>query len=163
MANDQDPSDESGARPDLTDEDVVRRVLAEEGLDAVRVLAVLAGTLAWRHVDCTLRRMGRRPPRPPGNDRANSLTAAMDALHEYRSLNEKARDEHAGPGREDDESVSDEDFVDGLVAGDLANLQRVAMRILADCQFLAEREAGLDEDDDEDDGGERPWMRLVRD
>jgi hypothetical protein len=116
-------------------EDALQQVLAEERLDAEQVLAVLVRTLVDRHVDCALRKLGRRPAWTPGNERANALVAAMDALHEARH-----RDAQTAPQR--------------------AGIQQTLFRMLTVCQMAAEHAAGLDRDDDDDPP---THMRLVRD
>src|SRR5215213_5272369 len=72
-------------KPPATEEQVVREVLAENGYSAERVLVALVETLVGRHVDCELRKYGRRDAWTPGNERTNSLVAAMDALHQARA------------------------------------------------------------------------------
>src|SRR5690348_7816267 len=69
-----------------SDEDILRRELDENGVDAERVLAVLIDTIVARHVDCAMRMYGKRPKWTPGNERLNALTAAIDALFQQSTL-----------------------------------------------------------------------------
>ena len=114
---------------------IVRRVLAENRINAELVLVALVRTLVGRHVDCELVKLGRRLDALAhgGQLRTNSLVAAMDALHE-------------GSGRKP--------------GGDpeLAAMQKMLMALLTECQFAAEEAAGIGGDDDPP-----PNMRLVTD
>jgi hypothetical protein len=121
---------------------LVRRVLKRNGLDATRALAVLAQTLANRHVDCELRKLGKRPAWTPGNERLNALIATMDALHQ------------AGGTRA---SFGGAQFSNPQEARETAELAAL-MQLLTEFQFAAEKGTGLDKDDDEP-----PVMRLVTD
>lgn len=143
----------------LTGQERVEAVLAEEGVPAERALAVLMDVLAGRHVDVELRKRGRKPAFSPGNERPNALNAVCDALYEARTRNEQAYNAQASDGKEKDPSIDDGTFIDGMIAGDLANVQRVLFRLIIDAQFAAERAEGLDRED----GEPPPYMRLVRD
>jgi hypothetical protein len=81
-----------------------------------------------RHVDVELRRTGKRPAYPIYNERADALKAVNDALHQAI---------HSGKQKD----------------STLAALRAV----LIECQFAAEKEEGLDEED----GDDRPPMKLT--
>ena len=115
--------------------EIIERVLAEHDVEAEAMLAALVEALVERHVDVELRRLGRRPPYPIHNERADALKAANDALHQAH-----ARLGGRGAAEETGEAL------------------RAVMAVLTHCQFAAEEAAGIGEDDD-DDGG--PGMRLV--
>src|SRR3954468_13307976 len=76
-------------------EDALREFLEQEGMDGEAVLAVLVRTLADRHVDVQLRRRGKRPMWTPGNERADAMVAAMDALHEAGHRDKESAPERA--------------------------------------------------------------------
>ena len=118
-------------------EDALWQALAENDLDAEEVLTLLVRTLADRHVDVQLRKLGRRPRWTPGNERLDAMVAAMDALHEF-----SGRDAQAQPQR--------------------AELQQTLFRVLGICMLAAQHAAGLDKDDD-DDAQPPTHMRLVTD
>jgi hypothetical protein len=122
---------------------IVARVLEENDLDAEHALTVLVRTLVARHVDCELRKMGRRDAWTPGNERLNALTAAFDALYEAKCKIEEAA--KRGEGNPSDEIEAD--------------VMRSLNQMLATCQFAGERKANIIDDD----GEERPIMRLVTD
>jgi hypothetical protein len=111
---------------------IVRKRLKEEKLDAETVLVALVRTLTRRHVDCQFEMRGKPMPTRGGRPRVNSLVATQDALHEF-SLRNKADDP------------------------EMASMQNMLLGLLTDCQFAAEHNAGIGDDDDE------PKMRLVRD
>ena len=146
-------------------EDVVRRVLDEECLDAEEALVVLVRTIVNRHIDVSLRKAGLREPFTPGNERLNALTAVMDALHEWGHRNPAvpAADEFELPTV--DAPPSDAPPVDPVTAAlpgansGPRSVQQLLMQMLTGCQFAAERGTGLDKDDDEPLG----HMRLVTD
>ena len=126
------------------DEDILRRELDENGVDAERALAVLVDTIVARHVDCAMRMYGKRPKWTPGNERLNALTAAIDALFQHSVVDGQTTfDTSPLPDRPDDDPV---------------NVRRMLIRLLTQIQFAAEARAGLHEDDDEP-----PTMRLVTD
>ena len=126
-----------------SDDAIVSRVLEENDLDAGHALLILVRTLVARHVDCELRKMGRRDAWTPGNERMNALTAAFDALYETKcKMEEAAKRGEAKPGDEFDLEVI-----------------RSLNQMLAGCQFSGERKANIIDDD----GEERPIMRLVTD
>lgn len=131
------------------EEEVVRYVLEQEDLDAERVLTVLMQTIVGRHLDIELRKSGKRPDFTPGNARANAIVAVMDAIHEYKSrIAENSEPRPGDPPRDPDTP---------------AVLQALVWMIGAS-QFAGERRIGLnDDDDDQYDGPERPWIKLVRD
>ena len=114
---------------------IVRRRLKEEKLDAQAVLDVLVQTLTARHVDCQLERTPGRLPTRGGQPRRNALVATQDALHELKLRR----------GQEDPE---------------MARIQEILFGLLGECQFAAEKNAGLGGDDD---GGSAGRMRIVRD
>jgi hypothetical protein len=145
MANEPDDTDDTGDAdiPAETAEDVVRRVLEENDVDAERALAVLVATIAARHVDVELRKLGRRPPWPYGNARVNAIIGVQDALHEQA---------HKGCTNFDTSPLPDQP------SNSTMNVQRMLMRLLSECQFMAEQQAGMSDDDEP-----RPWMRLVTD
>jgi hypothetical protein len=121
------------AEPSMSE--IIDRVQADHDVDAEQLLAALVGALAARHVDVELRRLGRRPPYPIHNERADALKAVNDAVHQA----------HAGVrDRADEEAVL-----------------RAVQAVLFEAQFAAERAAGIGGDDDEDDDG-RPRMRIAR-
>jgi hypothetical protein len=128
-----------------TDEAIIQRELDEDDVDAERALVVLVGTLVTRHMDCELRKLGLREPWP-GADRTNALVAAMDALFQYSRADEQTFGAQPHPE---------------LPADDAVNVRRMLMRVLTQCQFLAERQAGIAGDDDDDKPP--PMMRLVTD
>ena len=149
--NDDDPS--AGE----TDEEIIQRELEESDVDAERALVVLVGTLVKRHLDCERRKLERQrhparqwgPPGkqlPPEQDRPNALTAAMDALFQNSRGGEQTFDSSPRPD---------------LPAGDEVNVRRMLMRLLVQCQFLAERQAGMTDEDGDDDDGPPTHMRLV--
>ena len=142
MSNEHDNADEH-----TTDGAIIRRELDEYDVDAERALAVLVGTLVARHLDCEMRKRGRKTPWGPGQERTNALTAAMDALFQHSRGDQQTFDSAPHPG---------------LPADDAVNVRRLLMRLLVQCQVLAERQAGLTHDEDGDDDG-RPQMRLVTD
>jgi hypothetical protein len=111
---------------------IVRKRLKEEGIKVEDALHVLMQTLVNRHVDCELEKLGRPLPPRGGQPRRDSLVAAQDALDEgYRRKN------------------ADEP--------QMAKIQQLLMAVLTECQFAAEKRAGLNED-------EPPThMRLVTD
>lgn len=112
---------------------IVRKRLKEEGLQAETLLNVLVQTLTKRHVDCEFEKLGRPIPTRGGQPRRNALVATQDALHEGHLRN----------------SADDPKF---------AAMQNTLLGLLTDCQFAAEKTAGIDGDD------EPPGhMRLVRD
>jgi hypothetical protein len=115
---------------------IVRTFLEEHDLDAEQVLAVLAAALVRRHMDIELRKLGKKPPYTPGNERKNALVAAMDALFQASGL---------GPGENPKE-------------GEL-NISNLLFHLLGQCQFAAEERAGISGDDDEPPS----YMRLVTD
>jgi hypothetical protein len=124
-----------------TDEQIVQRVLDEaglsgEGLDAERVLVELLRVTCARHVDCELRKMGRRDAWKPGNERMNTMVALMDAIHAA-----------GGPNPKDPADAEP------------AEVRRALWQMLAWAQFAAERKANIIGDD----GEEKPIMRLVTD
>ena len=121
-----------------TEEQTVQRVLDQEDMDAEQLLVVLVKTLVARHVDCELRKMGRRDAWTPGNERTNALVAVGDALYEA-----KAKMDSADGGEHRLDSV----------------IIRAIQQILMAGQFCAEYRAGIIDDD----GEERPIMRLVTD
>jgi hypothetical protein len=127
-----------------TDEQIIRRELDENGVDAERALAVLIETIVARHVDCEMRKLGRRPKWTPGNERLNALTAAIDALFQQSIL----------PGQKTFDTSPHPD----LPADDPVNVRRMLIRLLGQIQFATEHREGLHEDEDEP-----PPMRLVRD
>ena len=136
-------------KPPPTEEMVVRDVLAENGFSAERVLVALVETLVNRHVDCELRKYGRRDAWPPGNERANSLIAAMDALHQARATLEGGTmfpQKDAPPPPPLAPEVAER-----------VEVLRTIMQMLTHAQFAAERRANLIDDD----GEEKPIMRLV--
>jgi hypothetical protein len=125
---------------------LVKRVMKENGgLDPARALAVLARTLVERHVDCELRKRGKRPAWTPGNERTNALTAALDAIFQAKAartgtLGAAPRNQFAPPDPE-------------------ADALQALIQLLLQCQIAAEHKLGMDKDDDDD----RPMMRLVTD
>lgn len=133
-------------KPEPTDEQIVREVLEENDFDAERVLVVLVETLVNRHVDCELRKYGRRDAWTPGNERINSLTAALDALHQAKFILED-QIKAAPPGGPPPG------------AAERGEVLRTIMQLLATSQFAAERRANLIDED----GEEKPIMRLVTD
>jgi hypothetical protein len=119
---------------DPTEAAIVRRWLKEEGLTAEEVLNALVQTLTKRHLDCEVEKRGRAIPTRGGQPRRNALVATQDALHEFQHRN--AQDEPK-----------------------LAEMQKTLLALLTDCQFAAEKRAGLDTDDDNPPS----HMRLVTD
>jgi hypothetical protein len=112
---------------------IVRRRLEEEGIDALTLLNVLVQTLTKRHVDCEFEKLGRPIPTRGGQPRRNALVATQDALHEGQARNAPTDPQ-------------------------LAAMQNTLFHLLTECQFAAEKQAGIDGDD------EPPGhMRLVRD
>jgi hypothetical protein len=96
-------------------------------------LNVLVQTLTKRHVDCEFEKLGRPIPTRGGQPRRNALVATQDALHEGHLRN----------------SADDPQF---------AAMQQMLLGLLTDCQFAAEKTAGIHGDD------EPPThMRLVTD
>ena len=112
---------------------IVRRRLGEERVDAETVLNALVQTLVKRHVDCQFEKLGRPIPTHGGQPRVNALIAAMDALHE-------------GQGRNAQDDPQ------------LAAMQKMLFNLLGECQFAAEKKAGIGGDDEPPE-----HMRLVRD
>ena len=135
--------------------DVIKSVLREHHISAVQALAVLVGTLIDRHIDCELRKLGRRPAYSPGNERTNSLTAAVDALYQSGAWQRSGDEDDP---RNDLRPVNDE-VLSGLPPDKLPAVRQALMHLLTTCQFNAEQRAGLlDEDEDAP-----PVMRLVTD
>jgi hypothetical protein len=111
---------------------IIRKRLKEEGFSAEAALDVFVQTLSARHVDCELEKLGRPLPPRGGQPRRDALVATQDALDEgYRRKN---KDEP-----------------------NMAEIQKMLFNLLTDCQFAAEKKAGLDEDDPPG------HMRLVTD
>ena len=140
MADDAGNTD-AGFDLKASDEEIVRRVLDEaglagEGLDAERVLVEILRVVTARHVDCELRKMGRRDAWTPGNERMNTMVALIDAIHAAGGTN-AASPADAEP----------------------AEVRRALWQMLSWAQFAAERRANIIGDD----GEERPIMRLVTD
>jgi hypothetical protein len=119
-----------------TEEAAIARVLDEEDVDAEHMLAVLVRTLVSRHVDCELRKMGRRDAWTPGNERTNSLVAVGDALYEAKCKLDAAGDNPVE-----------------------SHVIQAIQQILMVSQFHGEYVANIIDDD----GEERPIMRLVTD
>lgn len=119
---------------ELPELQIVRHFLDEHDLDAERALAVLAAALVRRHMDIELRKLGKRPPYTPGNERKNALVVAMDALFQASGL---APGENPKPGE--------------------TNIPNLMFHLLGQCQFAAEERAGISGDDDEPPS----YMRLV--
>ena len=112
---------------------IVRRRLGEERVDAETVLNALVQTLVKRHVACQFEKLGRPIPTRGGQPRKNALVAAQDALHEGHLRN----------------SADDPQ---------LAAMQNMLFNLLGECQFAAEKKAGIG-GDDEPPG----FMKLVTD
>jgi hypothetical protein len=139
---------------DLTETDVIKRVLAERGMDAERVLAGLLRTLvAWHAAGG----MGGRA------DGASILDELMGRIMIAARDNAQQHQELAGEGKENDPDIDDELFMDGVISGDLAMVQSVLAEVLAGCRDVAERAAGRDPDREDDDEDGPTHMRLVRD
>lgn len=108
---------------------LIAKVLKEHGVAAEEALAAMVGVMVERHLDVELRRAGKRPAYPIHNERADALKAMNDALHQA-----------IHSGRQKDATLG-------------------ALRaVLIECQFAAEKQAGLEEEDDE----AGPTMRLHR-
>ena len=108
---------------------LIAKVLKSHGVNAEDALAAIVGVMVERHVDVELRRAGKRPAYPIHNERADALKAVNDALHQAI---------HSGKQK------------DGTLAAVRA--------ALIECQFAAEKQAGLDGDDDD-----RPPMKIAGD
>src|SRR3954471_1971295 len=129
-----DDDDTRNADPVPTDAaEIVSRVLDEHDVDAEHALLVLVKTLVLRHVDCELRKMGRRDAWTPGNERLNALTAAFDALYENIHRHEGFR--FAGPNQPH-EKAGDAEGLEG--ADERTAVRRALAHMLTECQFLAE-------------------------
>lgn len=136
-------------KPIPTDEQIVRQVLEENGFEAEEALIALVETLVNRHVDCELRKYGRRDAWTPGNERTNSLIATMDALHQARATIEGGS-MFPQKGAPPPPPLAPE-------VAERVELLRTVMMMLTHAQFAAERRVNLIDED----GEERPIMRLV--
>lgn len=101
---------------------IVERVLEEKGLEAQDMLVALLRAIMQRHVDCELRKRGRRVV--VGQERPDGLVPVMDALHEGRGRNAQT---------------------DPTLAG----IQNTLFEMFTECQITAEAAAGLNQDDDD--------------
>jgi hypothetical protein len=142
-------ADENREKPAESEIEAIERVLAENDVDPQRAIEVLVRTIMVRHIDCELRKMGRRPAFTPGNERTNSLVALLDALFQ---ANFKANPQGPQAPRERDPEEA---------SGELTHVRQTLIQLLTTCQFLAEDREGFSEDDGSDD--DRPPMRLVTD
>ena len=119
---------------DETQAKIVRKRLKEEGLEAQTLLDALVQTLTKRHVDCEYEKKGRPMPTRRGTAKAQFAGRGEDALDEFKRRN--AQDDP-----------------------EMAKLQEILFGLLIDCQFAAEKNAGLDVDPDDPP----THMRLVKD
>ena len=142
--NEGHDNDNPPAEPVETDEEIIQRELEECDVDPERALEVLMSTLVARHIDIELRKRGGKPPWTAGQERANALVPAMDALHQLSAV----------PGQ----TTFDYSRHPDLPASDAVNVRRMLFRLLGQLQFAAEKRAGMYGDDEP-----RQWMRLVRD
>jgi hypothetical protein len=122
---------------DRSETEIVERVLKENKLDARRALEVLMQTL----VEDFYR---TQPLVTPGvatfTGRPNALQSLLHALSTQIELNRTVQREQAHEGAATDASISDSDFMDGVVCGSLAEVQASLFEIAIGCLQLAERE-----------------------
>jgi hypothetical protein len=140
---------------ELTDIDVIRRVMGQTHLDAERLLAALVGTLVEEHLQLedppapppdVAGRIGRNRDtgnlKPIGSD--GTLQDVIDLL-----LSARVRNEDFAQAHHRDDEPDDGRFMDGILCGTRAYEQAALLDILYACRTLGEQQAQMARDEAE--------------
>ena len=142
----------------LNENALITRILAEKKLTAERALEVFVQTLIAQHIEMK-RRRGNKSALHIDVSAPSALQVVCDALRAAHLKNKEHYMTVAVDGfDEENDEVSDDDFVDAIIRGAIAEAQDGLFRIFATCEIMHQDEPLAEPKP----AKERVAMRLVR-
>jgi hypothetical protein len=129
-------ADEALPQRDLTAEDVIRRVCKTRGVTAERVLGAILDAMAEDYLH--LHAQDERPLEMPGAV-LQRVPAALTGLAFRRLMQRLCVDSLAVAKRENDETASNDEWFDAMMAGNRGNAQAAAVDAFDAVAMLAAR------------------------